>query len=164
MRTISCLLLIVSLSVGCATKETATPATGAAPVAPPSIEGEYVIIGGEFMGKAQTAEELAKDTKDDLSFKITKDTIEVKSGGKAEQLKYTIDPSKSPGEIDIVMPQKGKKDEISYGIYKLEGDQLTFFVMGAREAKNRPKEFKTQKFDKAKPDQDLGFFIVAKKK
>ena len=53
---------------------------------------------------------------------------------------------------------------MSYGIYKLEGDLLTFFIMGAREAKDRPKEFKTKKFDKANPDQSGGIFMVVGKR
>lgn len=162
------MLMGMLASAGCGNKDTAgtggtnTPAT----VASAGIEGEYIIVGGELWGEPTTKEELSKDSEAEKTIRITKGTIEMKLLGKEpEKLKYTIDATKSPAEIDIVMPGKGEKDMTSYGIYKVEGDTLTFFVWGAKEAKNRPKEFKTLKPGKDDKDQDGGMlFVVAKRK
>jgi uncharacterized protein (TIGR03067 family) len=144
--------LILAMSLGCGKKDSTVSSgpgpgnSGGAGTTPVGIEGEYLVIGGEAFGEKMKEEEFGKDEAE-KTVKITKDTIQNNEKGKLQSYKYTIDPSKSPAEIDITFPAKGKKPEISYGIYKLEGDTLTLFFMGSYEAKNRPKEFKTLKMD-----------------
>ncbi len=156
----------MALSAGCGKNADPTSKDGGNNQ-PASIEGEYVIVGGEMWGKAAGKDEIEKDSEAERTFKITNETIEIAIFGKdKEKLKYTVDATKSPAEMDIVMPGKGEKDKKSFGIYKLEGDTLTFFVMGAEEAKDRPKEFKTVDFTKKENEGKPGgaMMITAKKK
>src|SRR5262249_38306810 len=57
----------------------------------------------------------------------------------AVQAKIKLDPSKKPREIDLI--SKGGRS--MSGIYKLEGDTLTFCRPGPSKNAERPKEFKT---------------------
>jgi uncharacterized protein (TIGR03067 family) len=176
MRTIHATLLlglVLAVSAGCGGKKD-DPKSGdpkAGPAAAAGIEGEWIVVGGEMFGEPATKQEIEKDSEADRTIRITKDTIEMKVfGDKTEKLKYTIDASKNPAHIDIVMPEKGKekKSETSYGIYKVEGGSLTFFPIGAMDAKNRPTEFKTLKPDpKSKgdgADKPGGLMILTAKK
>ena len=116
-------------------------------------------------GNKDTPEELAKESENDKTVKITKDTIQFVFI-KAKTVSYKLDPSKSPAKIDVTVKDKGK-DEVLHGIYKVEGDTLTLFIIGTKEAKNRPKEFKTVKPDlKAKKGEepDVGGLILTLKK
>ena len=163
IRVLSLPVLILALSLGCGKK--AEP-TATAPAAPISIEGEYMVVGAEMWGEKVPAEEIAKGPDAEKVFKFGKDTIDFTMSKKPETGKYTIDPSKSPAEIDLSHVTKDGKTEKSYGIYKIEGDTLTFFLAGAKDPKNRPKEFKTVGFDKANPTKEVdgGQFIVILKK
>jgi uncharacterized protein (TIGR03067 family) len=59
---------------------------------------------------------------------------------KGPKLTFTIDPSKTPKHLDL--RPEGAGDQFIYkGIYKLEGDTLTF-CRGSGPAIERPKEFK----------------------
>jgi uncharacterized protein (TIGR03067 family) len=58
----------------------------------------------------------------------------------ADELKYKLDPSKSPKEIDLI-PQSGPdKGQVYPGIYKLEGDTLTIISVN-RPGRKRPGSF-----------------------
>lgn len=120
-----------------------TPTSGGQPPAgPSSIEGTYLIVGGEMWGEKMRDEEIAKDSELDRTVKISKDQIQLMLF-KRETMRYKLDPSKSPKEIDLFPEESGKNSEGSYGIYKLEGSTLTLFVLGAKEPQLRPREFKT---------------------
>lgn len=172
MRTIHAsilMALILAVSAGCGSNNDHGSKSAPAPafVPPVGIEGEYVLVGAEMWGKADTQKDIEEDSEADRTISITKDTIGMKlMGDKQHKVKYKIDPSKTPAEIDIIGKDKGQKDKTTYGIYKLEGDTLTFFVFGAEETKDRPKEFKTVDFTKKENEGKPGgaLMVTARKK
>ncbi len=70
------------------------------------------------------------------------DHLTVKSGDKVFfEAKYTVDPSKKPGTMDLAMEKEGKKMTM-LGVYKLDGDNLkvAHYADDAKAAKERPNE------------------------
>jgi uncharacterized protein (TIGR03067 family) len=98
-----------------------------------AYEVREVLVGGK-----------PDDSKKDTKFTIKDGTIEIKEGDKKpETAKFTLDPSKKPGHIDIV-PDRGAKEPVP-GIYEVKetdkGLELTVaFVKGG--GGDRPKDFK----------------------
>jgi RNA polymerase sigma factor (sigma-70 family) len=103
------------------------------------LQGAWVIAsaerGGDKLGA--DAEELKGLT---LTFKGDKVTLSV--GGRAQEATFTLDPGKSPKEIDLAVDEGG--GEMTHlGIYKLDGETLTLCKShppGARPEKFASKE------------------------
>ena len=98
----------------------------------PKIEGDWIV---------QSIEGEGKDKKGEVRFTFTADLIKIKEAGRdrSEDANYTVDLTKTPGEIDI-KPGKGV-DIVVQGIIKIDGDTMQIcFAMGAE----RPKEFKIE--------------------
>jgi uncharacterized protein (TIGR03067 family) len=55
---------------------------------------------------------------------LTRDTMTLNVAGKEYPSPYTIDPSKSPKEIDIVSTSGSNKGKTAPGIYAFEGDEF----------------------------------------
>lgn len=159
MRTAAYLLLsalIVWTTVGCNKKTDSTNSISTA-----GIEGTYIITGMELFGeKAEEGDLVMFAGKDesDRVVTITADTLTFNKGGKSESSKYKLDPTKTPGEIDLTDAEK-KMSKTIYGIYKMEGDTLVIAITGPLnqkdekgnmkmpqepEAKDRLKDFKTR--------------------
>jgi uncharacterized protein (TIGR03067 family) len=101
-----------------------------------SIDGTYKVLSATFGGKVDT-EKTAK-----AEFVFKDGTVSIREGGKEkdETAKYTLDPSKTPGHIDITP----KSDKTVLGIYETkatkEGLELTLaFSKGGGD---RPADFK----------------------
>jgi uncharacterized protein (TIGR03067 family) len=101
---------------------------------PPAIVGEWVGETAVSGGKPKPAQDGG------ITFTFTADgKLLVREGNrdKPEEGTYKADPKKSPAEIDLVPQHNGNAPTLQ-GIYKIDGDTLTFcFALGAE----RPKEF-----------------------
>ena len=102
-----------------------------------SIDGTYKVLSATFGGKAET-EKTAKAT-----FEFKDGKVSVSEGGKEkdERAAFKLDPSKTPGHIDITP----KNNKVVLGIYQTkatkEGLELTIaFAKG--DGVERPTDFK----------------------
>jgi len=99
------------------------------------IEGSYQVVSMTVGGKPD------KKTDEVKSFTIKDGTITINDGNKDETVKFTLDPAKKPGHIEID-PGKG---QTAPGIYEAKdtdkGLELTIaFARGT--GGERPKDFK----------------------
>jgi uncharacterized protein (TIGR03067 family) len=102
---------------------------------PAKLDGEWAMVSGQADGQAmpadmvKTGKRVAKDGETTITF-----------GGRLYfKAKFTVDPAKSPKTIDYDMiegPTKGKKQ---LGLYKLDGDTVTFCF--AKPGGDRPTDF-----------------------
>jgi len=102
-----------------------------------SIDGVYKVVSATFGGKVDT-EKTAK-----ASFEFKDGTVSISEDGKEKQEKasFKLDPSKTPGHIDI----SPRNDKTVLGIYQTkatkEGLELTIaFAKG--DGGERPTDFK----------------------
>lgn len=130
---------VVALALGCG--KTGAP-SNVGPGTPGSagIEGGWALVAIEIDGKKSPAPaEKAAENK----IRATRDKLIATKGGKEDPISYTLDPSKTPFEIDLTETKADGKRETLYGIYKLEGDTLTICAVPSDKPADRPKEFKT---------------------
>lgn len=101
------------------------------------LEGTYDVLEVIIEGKPSPKKE------DVQSVVIKDDEIIIKLAKRDEPAKFTLDPSKKPGHIDI-SPKDGKGQEKLAGIYEVKetdkGTELT--ICFAEDKKERPKDFK----------------------
>jgi uncharacterized protein (TIGR03067 family) len=100
-----------------------------------SIDGTYKVLSASFGGKADT-EKAAKAT-----FEFKDGTVTVTDGPKQDEAAaFKLDPSKTPGHIDITP----KNDKVVLGIYQTKttpaGLELT--IAFAKDSGDRPTDFK----------------------
>jgi uncharacterized protein (TIGR03067 family) len=101
------------------------------------LDGEWSMVSGEADGQAMPAE-MVKTGK-----RVAQDgEVTITIGGRVFfKAKFTIDPSKKPAAIDYDMTEGVTKGKKQLGIYKLDGDTVTFCF--AAPGKERPAEFKS---------------------
>jgi clostripain len=102
------------------------------------LQGEWTMVSRE-MGGQKTRDEVLKQ----FRLTIAGDEWIVTYQDK-ENLRITlkIDPTREPKTLDM-RPKGGNEEDVSLGIYKLEGDTLTLCRMMASGDIARPQEFKT---------------------
>jgi uncharacterized protein (TIGR03067 family) len=72
---------------------------------------------------------------------ITADKITMRTQDRTQTGTYKLDPTKTPGEIDLIPLEGPEKGLTMPGIYAIEGDTLKICFTGPQQV--RPKEFKT---------------------
>jgi uncharacterized protein (TIGR03067 family) len=102
------------------------------------FQGTWALVSSEANGVKVDAEELKK-AGITLVFKGEKFTVKFSNGDTVGTFKPA--PAKKPRAFDTMATDPTGKTSEGVGIYKFDGDTLTFcFVVGAR--KDRPTEFK----------------------
>jgi len=114
-----------------------------------AITGTFSVVLFEREGKKASPEELK-------SMKVVQQGAEWKfyQGEDITLGRDTLNPDKSPKEIDSYYINGPARDKIAKGIYKIEGDTITY--VHADPGKERPKEFAT------KPDSGLTLIVLKK--
>ena len=95
------------------------------------IQSEWVVTAGEELGESFPEEEVKSVN---LSFGDGKFTF--RKGQRADEMGFTLEPSKSPKQIDI-----DRDGNQQLGIYELLGDELKICV--DQLGKKRPTELKS---------------------
>jgi uncharacterized protein (TIGR03067 family) len=97
--------------------------------------GDWTITGWKQAGNALDKEDLAtaKWTVKDGKYKFELD-------GNAEEGTLKIDPSKKTPTVDLEISEGNDKGKTQPGIYKIDGDTITF-CLGLPGAKDRPTDF-----------------------
>lgn len=116
----------------------AAPRKGArAPAEAKKLQGHWTMVALQIDGKAVDEARLQGTT-----LEIRRDKYIVWTGKKPREMRFTLDPTKDPQEIDLFLPEPSGTDEVHRGIYRLDGDTLRLCKAQAAE-KPRPSAFKT---------------------
>jgi uncharacterized protein (TIGR03067 family) len=99
------------------------------------LQGEWVLVGLEVREATVPAEKLAGTT---LVIRKDKYTTVVKK--KEYPVTFTLDPTKDPKHIDMLIPDAAGKPQPAKGIYKLDGDKLVI-CRGQAPGGERPRNF-----------------------
>jgi uncharacterized protein (TIGR03067 family) len=94
------------------------------------LQGEWVVVSIENSGK--------KVDSKDRKLVVKQDEWTAPGGGK---FKFKIDATKDPKQLDLTREIDGK-DSTWVGIYKIEGDTVTFCRSTSPRGDRRPTEFK----------------------
>jgi uncharacterized protein (TIGR03067 family) len=113
------------------------------------LDGTWLIVGMEKAGEKLPDELFKKAPEKDRTVKIAGDKLIAMKGDKEDSLSVKFDPTKTPKQVTSTEAKPGGKTETTVGIYKLEGDTLTFCMVESEKEADRPKEFKTGKDSKA---------------
>ncbi len=103
------------------------------------IQGTWKVVAVENDGVKAPSEPLKRWT---IVFK-TGNKVFVNKGGVPEEGTFTLDPSKSPKEIDLTLERPGGDDTVK-AVYTLEGDELKICGPSAKD-RPRPKEISSKK-------------------
>jgi uncharacterized protein (TIGR03067 family) len=107
------------------------------------LEGSYLLIGLKGKGSDLSEDDFKKVPDADRKLVLKGDQLTPFGGGKEDSATIKLDVSKKPAHIDLTT-FKGGKTEVNYGIYKFENGVLTICTVEKGEAKDRPKEFKSE--------------------
>ena len=102
------------------------------------LEGTWKLTAMEVAGKPVAEGRLTSAT---LTIRGNKYTLV--SGNRQSEVELTLDPGKTPKEIDMQVLDGPNKDRVGKGIYELDGDKLKI-CRSLDPQDERPKEFKTE--------------------
>ena len=114
------------------------------------LQGTWTMVALEIDGKPIEPARF-KDT----TLEVKGDKYVVTTGGKAREVRFALDASRKPREIDLFFPDPPNADKLHRGIYRFGGD--TFQMCKAQAADQpRPTEFETM--------PGTGVFLVTSKR
>jgi uncharacterized protein (TIGR03067 family) len=103
-----------------------------------ALQGKWTLVAMEVDGKAVEADKLKNTT---LAIKDNKYSLTTRQ--QLHEVEITLDPGKTPKEIDMKFLDGPNKDRVGRGIYHLEGDTLKI-CRSLDPQEQRPKDFKTE--------------------
>jgi uncharacterized protein (TIGR03067 family) len=105
------------------------------------LQGTWVIVGKEYMGKTATKEEVAKLTGETVINDGTRTEWSEDLGKKEiiNEAKLKLDPNAKPKALDIIITSGLGKGETIQAIYEVTGDTLK--ICFAMDDGKRPTEF-----------------------
>lgn len=103
----------------------------------PRLDGKYLLVGTEMGGVYNKEADLKQE------YTFSGDKMIVMKGKNEEAQTISCDPAKDPAEITIRNKQTDGKVDCVYGIYKLNGDELTLCLRKTGNPAERPTSFKT---------------------
>jgi uncharacterized protein (TIGR03067 family) len=108
------------------------------------LQGTWRGVSGEELGT------VLKDTKDEeIEFVFKGDSLVVKQHREVTaEFKFSLDPSKSPKELDLHFAEADKKGKVCLAIYELDGDKLTICTntkLRPTDDEKRPNVYSTKK-------------------
>ena len=127
------------------------------------LEGTWIVQTAKASGSGSASK--VEDLKG-AKMVFAGDKFKIVADGKEEEVSYTIDPTKSPKELDVVAG-KGDKKIISRGIYELNGDELKLCVGIASESATKTSSGSVvEKVDSVRPkdfDAKQGVLLTLKR-
>ena len=104
----------------------------------------------------QGGNDLDRDRLDTAKWSVKGDKYTFEMGGNMEEGKLKLDPSKKPAVADLEITEGNDKGKGQPGIYKIDGDTITF-CLAAPGGKDRPKDFTST-------EDDMQILVVMKRK
>jgi uncharacterized protein (TIGR03067 family) len=110
------------------------------------MQGAWKVTGGKVGGNP-----LPKG----MEVTVEKDKFVLKEPGKTEEVHFVLDTTAKTKGVEFFRMTKNKKEKVWHGIYKIDGDKITFCWGPA--GKSRPQEFEPRK------DSEDRLYILEKK-
>jgi uncharacterized protein (TIGR03067 family) len=108
-----------------------------------NLQGTWQAVDGEGNG-----EKLDEDKIKETLIVIESNTLGIKPDGEGRKTSFTVDASKTPGTINLIPLDGGRKGTIVPGIYSMQDGQLRICInIWGKDPARRPTEFKTQPGD-----------------
>jgi uncharacterized protein (TIGR03067 family) len=107
------------------------------------LQGTWQAVDAEGNG-GRLDEDKIKETK----IVIDSNTLGIKPDGEGRKTTFTVDAGKTPGTINLIPLDGGRKRTIVPGIYSMQDGQLKICInFWGKDPTLRPTEFKTQQGD-----------------